>query len=541
MTEKVFVRRASGLVRDLNAFDAFVANTTISGPIGLSLAYGVFWALFALPGGDLITAVAIGTFMSIWHVMVYALFSAVYPRSGGDYLFLSRSLHPAIGFMASTNFLFFEIIYFGLVLYWFGQICVYAPLAVLGFAFNDPSLVSAAAWAASPDGIFVLGTILIIFVGLITTVGVKVLFRLNDLFFILGLIGMVIGLAGLALSSRADFVAHFNALANQYTGSTNSYQWFIDKAKELELSLPAGYDSTMTLGLIAVGTSSTCWGFFSSFWAGEVKKADSAKRQLGIMIGPTIFNGLLMIGGLFVLFNVIGYEFLASAAWIWTVFPSEYPLPVPPFSNFLMAILYGNPAIQFIVAVTFMFWPLVIMIPAMMLSTRYVFSWSFDRLTPSVLSKVNPKYHTPVYATVFACILFWLVLVGVVYNPALVFPVLAASSMYIWVGNVALTSITAIFFPWRKKEAYEASPIKNLKLGPLPLISFAGIVAVIVCIFNAYLYLNFPSLGLGPWENALMIFVGAAVIGLVLYYVAAIYRKRQGIPVEMAFKEIPPA
>jgi len=164
MTEKVFVRRASGLVRDLNAFDAFVANTTISGPIVLSLAYGVFWALFALPGGDLITAVAIGTFMSIWHVMVYALFSAVYPRSGGDYLFLSRSLHPAIGFMASTNFLFFEIIYFGLVLYWFGQICVYAPLAVLGFAFNDPSLVSASAWAASPDGIFVLGTLLIIFV-----------------------------------------------------------------------------------------------------------------------------------------------------------------------------------------------------------------------------------------------------------------------------------------------------------------------------------------------------------------------------------------
>lgn len=541
MTEKVFVRKASGLTRDLNAFDAFVANTTISGPIGMNIAYGVFWALFALPGGDLITAVAIGTFLCIWHVTVYALFSATYPRAGGDYLFLSRSLHPAIGFMASTNFLFFEAIFFGLVLYWFGQICLYAPFAVLGFAFNNPTLISAASWASSTNGIFVLGTLLIIFLGLITTVGTKVMFRLNDILFILGITGMVIGLAGLAFSSNADFIAHFNLLMNSYTGSPDSYQWFLDKAAEVGLALPQGYDSSMTLGMIAIGTSSTCWGFFSSFWAGEVKKADNAKRQLAIMIGPTIFNGVLMIAGLLVLFNVVGYKFLSSAFWIWTVFPAQYPLPIPPFTNFLMAILYGNPIIQFIVAVTFVVWPLVVLIPATMLSTRYIFSWSFDRMTPSILARVHPKYHTPVYATLVTCFMFWLVLAGICFNPGLVFPLLSASSMYIWVGNVALTSITAIVFPWRKKDVYEASPIRNLKIGPLPLISFAGILAVIVCAFNAYLYLSFPSLGLGPWENAVLYYVAAAVIGLALYYVAAAYRKRTGMPVEMAFKEIPPA
>jgi amino acid transporter len=541
MSEKVFLRKASGLVRDLNAFDAFVANTTISGPIGLNIAYGVFWALFALPGGDLVTAVAIGTFLSIWHVAVYAMFSSTYPRSGGDYLFLSRSLHPAIGFMASVNFLFFEAIFFGLVLYWFGQICISAPFAVMGFALNNQALIDAGTWAASTGGIFVLGTLFIILLGLITTVGVKVMFRLNDIFFILGLIGIAIAVGGLAFSSNAAFIANFNSMMNQYTGSSNSYQWFLDTAKSLDLSLPAGYDWSMTLGMIAVGTSSTCWGFFSSFMAGEIKKADSAKRQLGIMIGPTILNGLLMMAGLFVLFNTIGYDFMASAFWIWTVFPDQYPLPIPPFSNFLMAILYGNPVIQFIVAVTFTFWPFVIMIPAMMLSTRYIFSWSFDRLTPASLGRVSQRYHTPVYATLVSCILYWLVLAGVAYSPALVFPVLAASSMYIWVGNVALTSITAIFFPWRKKEVYEASPIRNIKVGPIPFISLAGVIAVIVCAFNAYLYLSFPSLGLGPWENALYIYVGAAVIGLLLYFVATQYRKRTGMPVELAFKEIPPA
>jgi len=540
MTEKVFLRRASGLVRDLSALDAFVANTTISGPIGLNICYAVFWALYALPGGDLITATAIATVLCITYVAVYALFSSVYPRSGGDYIFLSRSLHPALGFMVSLDFLFFEAIYFGLILFWFGQICVYAPLAVLGFAFNNQALVGAASWTASTNGIVILGTLLIIVLGLITTVGTKFLFRLNDIFFVIGLVGVAIGVGGLALSSNADFIVHFNSVMNQYTGSSNSYQWFIDTAKSTGLSFPSIHDPSSTLGMIAIGISSVGWGFFSSFWAGEVKKADNAKRQLWIMIGPTILNGILMIAGLFVLFRVIGEEFLASVYWIWSTSPGKYPLPIPPFPNFLMSILYGNPAIQFIVAVSFIFWPFVIMIPAMMLSTRYIFSWSFDRLTPAFFGKVSSKYHTPIYATLATCILFWLVLLAVAYRPDLAFPIMSASTMYIFVGNVALTCITAIVFPWRRKEAYEASPIRNMRVGGLPLISVAGVLAVIVCIFASYLYLSYPSLGLGPWQTAILMYIVAGVIALALYFVATQYRKRKGIPVELAFKEIPP-
>jgi len=507
----------------------------------LNIAYSVYWALYALPGGDLITAVAIGTILSIFYVSVYALFSSVYPRSGGDYVFLSRSLHPAIGFMASTNFLFFEAIVFGLILYWFGTICVYAPLAVLGFSFNSPNLVSAATWAASPMGGLVLGTILIVVLGIITTLGVKFMFRLNDVFFIIGLIGLAIAVGGLAFSSNAVFIARFNSMMSQYTGSSNSYQWFIDEAKATGLSLSAGYNPTATFGMIAIGISCVGWGFFSSFMAGEIKKADNAKRQLGIMVGPTILNGVLLMGGLYVLFKVIGYNFLAAAFWIQTVAPDKYPLPIPPYPNFLMAILYGNPVIQFIIATTFAVWPFVILIPAMTLSSRYIFSWSFDRLAPSILAKVNPKYHTPFNATIVTCLLYWLALLCIALRPDLVFPVLAASSMYIFVGNVGLTSITAIFFPYHKKQVYEASPIKNLKVGPIPFLSIAGVLAVGTSIFASYLYLTIPALGLGPWQNALYIFVSAAIIGLGLYYIAVEYRKRKGIPMDLAFKEIPPA
>ncbi len=541
MTEKVFVRKASGLVRDISFFDSFIANTCVSGPIGLNIAYGVFWGLFALPGGDFLTAIAVGTFMSLWHITVYALFSTVYPRSGGDYMFLSRSLHPAIGFMASLNFLFFEVIYFGLVLYWFGQITVYAPLAVLGFAFDSPALIGAAGWAASPEGILILGTILIAFLGVMTTVGVRTLFRLNDTFFILAFLGMLLAIGGLAFAGRDLFVANFNSAMSQYTGSANSYEWFIQKAKDDFLEIPSTYSLPMTIGMFAIGTSITQWGFFSSFWGGELKKADSAKRQLALMLGPTLFNGLMTIAAFAVLLRTMGYEFLTSVFYVYWAFPADYPLPIPPFTNFLMAILYGNPILQFIVAVTFMLWPFVILIPAMMLTSRYIFAWSFDRLAPAFLSRVNQKYHTPIYATIVTCLLFWGTLVVVVFRQDLVWPVMSASSMYIWVGNVALVCITAMFFPWRKKDVYDASPIRNLKIGPVPLISLAGFVAVIMCVINAYIFLAYPSLGLGGWENAAITFIVAAVIGLALYYIAISYRKRQGMPVEKAFSEIPPA
>lgn len=541
MTEKVFVRKASGLVRDISFLDSFIANTCVSGPIGLNIAYGVFWGLFALPGGDFLTAIAVGTFMSLWHVTVYALFSSVYPRSGGDYMFLSRALHPSIGFMASTNFLFFEVIYFGLVLYWFGQITVYAPLAVLGFTFNSPALMSAAQWAASPTGILILGTLLIAFLGIMTTVGVRTLFKLNDSFFILAFVGMLLAIGGLAFSGREMFVANFNSAMGQYTGSANSYEWFIQKAKDLYLVIPPTYDWKMTIGMFAIGTSITQWGFFSSFWGGELKKADSVKTQLALMLGPTIFNGVMTIAAFWVLLRTMGYEFLTSVFYVYWAFPSDYPLPIPPFTNFLMAILYGNPILQFIVAVTFMLWPFVILIPAMMLTSRYLFSWSFDKLAPTFLSKVNYRYRTPIYATIVTCLLFWGTLLVVVFRQDLVWPVMSASSMYIWVGNVALVSITAIFFPWRKKDVYEASPIRNLRIGPMPLISLVGVGAVIMCIINAYLFLAYPSLGLGSWENAVITFIVAAVIGLALYYVAISYRKRQGMPIDLAFKEVPPA
>src|SRR3954466_13988634 len=89
-----FTRNATGLVREVSATDALIMNT-----IGMNVAVGsVFLFLQApalFPRGSMLLAVIIGTVLMAFTLLwVYSGRAAAMPRSGGDYVFVSRALHP---------------------------------------------------------------------------------------------------------------------------------------------------------------------------------------------------------------------------------------------------------------------------------------------------------------------------------------------------------------------------------------------------------------------------------------------------------------
>src|SRR5437764_1079692 len=93
-------RQSSGLRREFRAVDVFVFNV-LAYAIGVSLVITppLLGGLF--PHANVLLVLILGLLLSICNGLTYGLFAGAMPRSGGDYVFISRSLSPWLGFTAS--------------------------------------------------------------------------------------------------------------------------------------------------------------------------------------------------------------------------------------------------------------------------------------------------------------------------------------------------------------------------------------------------------------------------------------------------------
>ena len=74
----------------------------------MNVALGAIFLLLQapgnFPGGNMLLAIVIGTLVMAFTLLwVYSEFAAAMPRSGGDYVFVSRALHPFVGWLLSWS------------------------------------------------------------------------------------------------------------------------------------------------------------------------------------------------------------------------------------------------------------------------------------------------------------------------------------------------------------------------------------------------------------------------------------------------------
>ena len=104
-SRNLFVRNATGLVRELSAFDAFnLVFSAVLIPVGITevMAFApTFW-----PHANLLLSFLLATPLVATCGLVYLYYTVIMPRSGGDYVWVSRTLNPFLGFFANFSLTF---------------------------------------------------------------------------------------------------------------------------------------------------------------------------------------------------------------------------------------------------------------------------------------------------------------------------------------------------------------------------------------------------------------------------------------------------
>ena len=526
----LFVRDATGLVRSLSTFDLFnLAYGQIMPAVGI--VFIVSFTPFAFPQSNMLLAFLIAIpLVALGPALIYSMLSAAMPRSGGDYVYVSRIIHPALGFM--TNWLFTCTVFSFIATagFVFSSTALNVFLATIGLMTNSPWLVTDSTWFTTTTGEFVTGTILIGGVTLLLVYG-RAIWTFMKILFAVVMIGTIVNILYLMSTSQAAFVTAFNS---QFASSGFTYSGIIQTATKN--GYQPGWTLSGTIGALIYAMGGLVGFNFSAYSAGEAK--NSSKSMPLSIVGSTLIGGALFAAWAFGIYNAFGYDFFSSANYLVNCCASTVPLPFTASVNALFTYLPGqNPIIELLGALAFgLAW--IWLTPTDFIPVvRNMFAWAFDRVGPSWLADVNEKYHTPIKSIFLSAALGEILLILATYTTGISL-VFANGAILI---NFAffLTSIAGILFPFKAKKIFEQAPgWVQKKIAGVPLVTLVGIFSA--CVELTFLYGGVTNAVIGGTPASYPFSAGIALSGIVLYYIAKAYRKRQGIDLTLVFNDIPP-
>src|SRR5512139_2429168 len=222
----LFVRKATGLVRSWSVMDAFIYALFSINLITLGL-YS-FSQMYYFEGG-MVNALIVSAIFIFFEVIVYAALISVMPRSGGDYVWQSRILGGAVGFILAVTGWWF-ILWLWVPLYgdMFRHIVLVPLLGILGAQ-------DAALWfAGTQNGSFVAALITLAIVSIFIALGMKTYARIQKFSFYGGMLGLLIVIVMLLTGSQESFKSGLESNAASMFGAA-----------------PGVYEATVALGMNA--------------------------------------------------------------------------------------------------------------------------------------------------------------------------------------------------------------------------------------------------------------------------------------------------
>jgi amino acid transporter len=520
----VFARKASGLTKEASLLDAFLFGFMNEG-IGVTLWNVHSWTYYTFPGGNLILASIITAFLTIFGVaLAWGILGGSMPRSGGDYIYNSRILHPAVGTATSwAQGLFTMTAWIWILAPWVANPGIPVLAGTLGIPLETVEF-----WT-TPIGMLIVASVINVLSFIIVVSGFRIYLIIQRTLFLIGMIGLIIAFVLLSMVTRESFISIWNAIAAQY--GSPSFEETISLAKE------AGYvkttwDWVATLGMVPTVTWVLSYGFCIGYIGGEVKRPE--RNILGAQIIAALVPSFFCVWLGYLLQNKLGYEFAHAIAYIDNERPEWYTMPFPPTYANLAAILTNNIILKFLIGINFIIFDFIWIPISYLIFARVLFAQGMDQIGPRWFTDLHPRFNTPVKLYVLELILGEAAIIHYCFFPEVLggLSITGLDALTVW----GILGISVMLFPFVKKvrHIWEASPHRWRKTAVM-----SGILSLILVGIVIWAIYTSPAMGgLNIVWTPIYILVGVA--GISWYYFWKWKRSKEGIDVTLAFKELPP-
>lgn len=525
-------RPVSGLRRDFGLWDTFVFNT-LGYALGLVLAMTPFFAGSVFPGRNVLVVLTIGTVLTVFNGLVYGSLAGAMPRSGGEYVYNSRVLHPAIGFVTNWGLTWSQLLGLAIYTQWCVAHAVSVALGSMAYALDRPDLLSVASWVGRPWVTFAVATVLLGSVVAAQAAGMRFLRRLLNSFFILAMAGFVTILVLLATNDHASFARAVDDFFTRTQGTPGGYQAVIDAARASGWGTRS---ASWTDYLIALPLA--YWMFigftYSVYIGGEVRDPDRTQRWA--ILGSLLVGYVLYMAVLGAYYHTVGSTFNDAAAYLQS--SGQSPLPVAGVVNFFAGLLTRNVVLTLLIGAGFFLWHYLLLFVMFAVVVRNIFAWGLDEVLPRAVTRIGPRTRTPWVATLVAgtTVLGLLALFCFTTLFTEVFNYIVLFSIAFWV-----TSFAAMLLPYRRPDlAARGHPLLARRVLGVPVLTIGGLVNLVL--FSLILYASFtlPAFS-GPTGLRATGFVAAIYLSAIgLYLATRAYRRHRGRDLSLLFRHMPP-
>jgi APA family basic amino acid/polyamine antiporter len=565
-SSSLFVRQSSGLVRNVSVTNALFFNVAAFVGVGLTL-YPIFYSLGFVPvwkfGGIseyAWAAIVAGIFCTIL-ALIFASLTSVMPRSGGDYVFTSRIVHPFLGWLESWSLVIASILI----------IAFEVPLVlrnlqitarIIGIGAGGHFFKNANSWFTdSTGGItgspgFIGSLVVLLVIGAVCVLPTRTFHRVVTGLAGFGVAGFVtMFIFGLAATSRSAFEHNLP----QYTGGVT--------AAKIAASGKADFLAGTSHHFLSDLFSTTVFPFmlsillfqfigfqYSAYIAGEVR--GNVRRGVTIALLGALAIGVLA-NSLYVdaISNHLGFGTNVSwgaSYWGFNSHLSALPMGQPNSMPLLAAVAnHGLWPIWMLISLAGTVFPFLLCPVYINFISRMQLAWSLDRQIPEWFGRVNERLRAPLNAIIATLGLTAVFLFFQSYNALPHFLATTGNKLNLagtaWFAIVmalltwTLPGVNALLVRFRRPDLVRNAPFSKA----LPWLGLAWLVfPVWIYIFAVGKPIEKSLEGAGRLHyletNGILdalLFFG---IGLVIYIVMRVRARSAGVDTKMLFTELPP-